>query len=66
MAVHAPKGSDPWPCCNCRQFLGEFGYDMHIIGEEPKDGSILCLTLGQLVPFAFPIEEVLRSVRGER
>lgn len=66
VAVYAPKGSDPWPCCNCRQFLGEFGYDMHIIGEEPKDGSILCLTLGQLVPFAFPIEEVLRSVRGER
>ncbi len=66
VAVYAPKGSDPWPCCNCRQFLGEFGYDMHIIGEEPKDGRILCLTLGQLVPFAFPIEEVLASVRGQR
>src|SRR5262249_25040294 len=23
MAVHAPKGSDPWPCCNCRQSLSE-------------------------------------------
>lgn len=66
VAVYAPKGSDPWPCCNCRQFLGEFGYDMHILGEDPKDGTLLCLTLAQLVPFAFPIEEVLRSVRGER
>ncbi|MBA3858700.1 MAG: cytidine deaminase [Cyanobacteria bacterium PR.3.49] len=66
VAVYAPKGSDPWPCCNCRQFMGEFGYGMHVIGEEPKDGSILCLTLDQLVPYAFPIEEVLRSVRGQR
>ena len=66
VAVYAPKGSDPWPCCNCRQFMGEFGYNMHVIGEEPKDGSILCLTLDQLVPYAFPIAEVLASVRGER
>ncbi len=66
VAVYAPKGSDPWPCCNCRQFLGEFGYDMHIIGEQPADGKILCLTLGQLVPFPFPIKEVLESVRGPR
>jgi cytidine deaminase len=63
VAVHAPKGSDPWPCCNCRQSLSEFGFDMHIIGDAP-DGSILCLTLGQLIPFPFPIEEVLASVRG--
>ena len=63
MAVHAPKGSDPWPCCNCRQSLSEFGFDMHIIGVGPND-SILCLTLGQLIPFPFPIEEVLASVRG--
>jgi cytidine deaminase len=63
MAVHAPKGSDPWPCCNCRQSLSEFGFDMHIIGDGPG-GEILCLTLGQLIPFPFPIEEVLASVRG--
>jgi cytidine deaminase len=64
IAVHAPKGSDPWPCCNCRQSLCEFGFDMHVIGEGPND-SILCLTLGQLIPFPFPIEEVLASVNGE-
>lgn len=66
LAIYAPKGSDSWPCCNCRQFLGEFGYDMHIIGEDPNSKEILCLTLGQLVPFAFPIKEVLESVRGQR
>ena len=65
IAVYAPKGSDPWPCCNCRQSLSEFGYDMHIIGEGTQ-GKILCLTLGQLIPFPFPIETVLESVRGQR
>ena len=65
IAVYAPKGSDPWPCCNCRQSLCEFGFDMHVIGEGPND-SILCLTLGQLIPHPFPIAEVLASVRGER
>lgn len=65
VAVHAPRGSDPWPCSNCRQSLSEFGYDMHIIGVNPQsaDDTILCLTLGQLIPFPFPIEEVLASVR---
>ena len=63
IAVHAPKGSDPWPCCNCRQSMSEFGFDMHVIGDGPN-GEILCLTLGQLIPFPFPIEEVLASVRG--
>jgi cytidine deaminase len=63
IAVYAPKGSDPWPCCNCRQFLSDFGFDMHVIGEGPND-SILCLTLGQLIPFPFPIAEVLASVNG--
>ncbi|HEY9774473.1 MAG TPA: cytidine deaminase [Planktothrix sp.] len=70
VAVFAPKGSDPWPCCNCRQFLGDFGYDMHIIGydnqitDQGAHDEILCLTLGQLVPHPFPIEEVLASVNG--
>lgn len=68
IAVYAPKGSDPWPCCNCRQFMSEFGFDIHVIGEGPggPDDEILCLTLGQLIPFPFPIAEVLASVRGER
>lgn len=66
LAVYTAAGSDPWPCCNCRQFMGEFGYDMHVIGEDPKSGEILCLTLGQLVPFAFPIKAVLESVRKGR
>lgn len=65
IAVYAPKGTDPWPCCNCRQSLSEFGFEMHVIGEG-QDGKILCLTLGQLIPFPFPIQEVLESVRGER
>lgn len=65
IAVHAPKGSDPWPCCNCRQSLSEFGFETHVIGEG-KSGEILCLTLGQLIPFPFPIAEVLESVRGRR
>lgn len=66
VAVWAPKGSDPWPCCNCRQSMCEFGFDMHIIGEGTKpEDPILCLTLGQLIPHPFPIAEVLASVRGE-
>lgn len=65
IAVHAPKGSDPWPCCNCRQSLSEFGFEMHVIGEG-QNGEILCLTLAQLIPFPFPIAEVLESVRGQR
>jgi len=66
MAVYAPKGSDPWPCCNCRQSMSEFGFEMHVIGEDQAGGTdkILCLTLGQLIPHPFPIAEVLASVRG--
>jgi cytidine deaminase len=63
IAVHAPKGSDPWPCCNCRQFMSEFGLKMDVIGYAP-DGTILCRKLKKLIPFAFPIEEVLASVNG--
>lgn len=63
VAVHAPKGNDPWPCCNCRQFLNEFGLNMDIIGEGPN-GEILCKKLGKLIPHAFPMEEVLASVAG--
>ena len=63
IAVYAPKGSDPWPCNNCRQFMSEFGFSMHVIGEG-SNYSILCHTLGQLIPYPFPIKEVLASVRG--
>jgi cytidine deaminase len=63
VAVFVPKGSDPWPCCNCRQSLSEFGFDMLILGEDSEAG-IVCLTLGQLIPKRFPLEEVLKSVRG--
>lgn len=65
IAIYAPKGSDPWPCCNCRQTLNEFGLSMDVIGEGP-DGSILRKKLKTLIPHAFPMEEVLASVRGAR
>ncbi len=64
IAVHAPKGSDPWPCCNCRQTLNEFGLDMDIIGYAPDGHGILCKKLKRLIPHAFPMEEVLAAVRG--
>jgi len=68
IAVYAPKGSDPWPCCNCRQSLCEFGFEMHVIGEGPggPEDDIVCLTLAQLIPFPFPIAEVLASVNGDK
>lgn len=64
IAIYAPKGSDPWPCCHCRQFLNEWGLDFDVIGEGP-DGSILCKKMGKLIPYAFPMAEVLASVNGE-
>lgn len=65
IAVFAPKGSDPWPCCNCRQFLSEFGFEMDVVGYAGTDESVvLCKKLGKLIPHPFPIEEVLASVRG--
>jgi len=63
VAIHAQKGTDPWPCCNCRQSLNEFGLDMDIIGEGPN-GTILSETLGQLIPHAFAMDLVLASVHG--
>jgi cytidine deaminase len=64
VAVHAPKGTDPWPCGNCRQSLNEFGLQMEIIGDGPN-GDILCETLGQLVPHAFAMDLVFASIYGE-
>ncbi len=65
IAVHSRKGSDPWPCCNCRQSLSEFGFDFDVIGEGPNN-TILCQKLRKLIPYPFPIEKVLASVRGSR
>ena len=65
VAVYLPKTKEAWPCTGCRQFMGEFGYDMHVIGEDPDTKNILCLTLGQLVPYHFPIEKVLKSIEDK-
>ena len=65
IAVYAPKGSDPWPCCNCRQTLSEFGLGMNVIGYAGTDESrVLVKKLRVLIPHAFPMEEVLASVHG--
>jgi cytidine deaminase len=64
IAVHAKKSPDPWPCCNCRQSLNEFGLAMNVIGQGDGD-SIKCETLGELIPHAFPMESVLESVHGK-
>lgn len=62
IAVHAQRGKDPWPCCNCRQSLNEFGLDMLVVGEGP-DGDIRAKKLSELIPHAFDMQLVLASVR---
>jgi len=62
IAVHAQRGKDPWPCCNCRQSLNEFGLDMIVVGEGP-DGEIRAKSLSELIPHAFDMQLVLDSVR---
>jgi cytidine deaminase len=64
IAIYAPKGSDSWPCCNCRQSLNEFGLEMNVIGED-ANGSILSKKLSELIPHAFPMESVLAAVFGK-
>jgi cytidine deaminase len=63
IAVYAPKGTDPWPCCNCRQSLNEFGLTMDVIGEGAQ-GMGVSETLEKLIPHAFKMETVLASVHG--
>lgn len=63
VAVHAQKGTDPWPCCNCRQSLNEFGLTMDICGEGPS-GTMRSKTLNDLIPQAFEMGLVLASVHG--
>lgn len=65
VAVHPVKGTDPWPCCNCRQSLNEYGLEMWIVGDDRKDGSIVSKQLSELIPHAFTMELVLASVYGE-
>jgi cytidine deaminase len=65
IAVYAPKGTDPWPCCNCRQSLNEFGLSMWIVGEETADHSLCAKQLKELIPHAFSVEVVLSAVYGE-
>lgn len=64
VAVYAPKGTDPWPCCNCRQSLNEFGLEMKIVGEGPQ-GKFRKKKLEELIPHAFPMEVVLAAVYGK-
>ena|SRR6185369_10290068 len=64
VAVHTPKGGDPWPCCNCRQSLCEFGLKMDIVGES-KDGRMLSKKLADLVPEPLDMEKVLAAVNSK-
>lgn len=65
VAVYAPKGTDPWPCCNCRQSLNEFGLHMWIVGEDNADQSACAKQLSELIPHAFSVETVLAAAYGE-
>lgn len=62
MSVFAPKGTQPWPCLNCRQFLCEFGLEFSVYGYD-RDKNIIHKQLKELVPFMFPIENVLASIK---
>lgn len=61
LAVYAPRGKDPWPCCNCRQFLSEFGSDFWVVGLEKKNSeeTIVGMRFAELVPHLFTREDVL-------
>lgn len=63
LAVYIRKGTDPWPCGGCRQFLSEFGLDIPIVGYAGTDRSrVLRKTLRQLMPHI----TLLESVQGKR
>lgn len=65
LAVYAEKGTQPWPCCNCRQFLCEFGMEFQIVGYN-QDGEVVSKQLKELVPEMFPIENVLSAIEAGR
>ncbi len=63
VAVYIRKGTDPWPCGGCRQFLSEFGLDMTVVGYAGTDESrVLRKTLRQLMPHI----SLLESVQGKK
>ena len=64
IAVHAQKGTDPWPCCNCRQSLNEFGLTMDIIGKD-KEGNFQSKSLDELIPNAFDMNIVLAAAKDK-
>jgi len=60
LAVFDPQDPlNPWPCLQCRQFLLEYGLDLHIVGPGPEEGTIQLKTLKSLCPHAFVPEMVL-------
>ncbi|MCA9816908.1 MAG: hypothetical protein KC652_17470, partial [Cyanobacteria bacterium HKST-UBA01] len=61
LAVFAPRGKDPWPCCNCRQFLSEFGTAFWVVGLEKRESKekVVGLCFAELVPHLFSKEDVL-------
>lgn len=50
------------PCGACRQFLSEFGLDLHVIMVNVLDGSRRSMTLAQLLPEAFDASDLPPSV----
>ena len=58
LAVAAPgTGTAAWPCGICRQFLFEFGGDLHVVTGE--DASALeTATLNELLPHGFKLEKM--------
>ncbi len=63
IAVYSPKSDEPWPSCNGRQSLNEFGLEISVIGET-RGGAILKKQLSDLIPYPFPRQVVLSSIRG--
>ena len=45
------------PCGSCRQFLAEFGLDLSLYLTK-TDGSYDCVTLKQLLPYAFTADQL--------
>lgn len=61
LAVFAPRGKDPWPCCNCRQFLSEFGTAFWVVGLEKRESEkkVVGMCFAELVPHLFSKDDVL-------
>jgi cytidine deaminase len=54
VAVHAPRGSRPWPCGACRQVLLEFATPETPVLVNGADGTVE-RRLGELLPDAFSL-----------